>query len=815
MDKILISLHKNTNAALEAQTGFGKSVCLFAATSSFQIQFNLAKELLAVLITIQQSPNFKNDPHKNHIKLISQQIQIPVNDLNLSFEFIKTNQKLKKCLQYDKVTKIYEALCPQIIFLSRTHTQLQQANACIKLLKLEQHISYLGSRSNFCLNEQAKHLSVKDKIPIATVCKSLLKNRKCTFSVQTKLEITDLEDILSSGTANKVCPYFASRQSLDSQIIIAPYNYIFDQELLKVIQNPIIIFDEGHNFESFVKTQFQAAFTSDNIGGALKNIALALEVCRELELNQTSLQQQLQPTKPLNESQKYYQNHYQNLKKLGDILLTIKLNIEALSNLETLYFENIYDKVNLKSLTMDLIESANYADFVIYNLRHDYRKSNSKSQYLYLQGDRAVGKNYQFGLVIQVAKIVEIAYNATVSGAKSEDIGVVFQKDKFHIFCLNSCIPAYLIQQINPFSVILTSATLSPMRDLEMETGLNYTIKESFQSVMKKHQVICKNIDDSGLIGTFQNRNNYYFSKVIQVIKVSQFNTLHGGILVFVQSYQIIKEIKKLLNGQYIYFEGDHDALNSYSNNLSQRPILVAVARGTLSEGIDFADELCRTVIIVSIPFPDIKDQILIQQRDWLDKYGKGLTGSIYYENLAFRAVNQCIGRVIRNKNDFGTVILADQRYCEQRNINKLPKWIVQNVQTYKINNLGEYNNKKQNIVKTEDSDVIDVPVTISQVFTQKEIKTQKQISLNNINMLKQNNNLSIQFLQVITKLKKINIYEQLKKISKEAKLSIVQASISLTSFINENINILDILDFEVILANIDELLLLEVLTRL
>ena len=34
---------------------------------------------------------------------------------------------------------------------------------------------------------------------------------------------------------------------------------------------------------------------------------------------------------------------------------------------------------------------------------------------------------------------------------------------------------------------------------------------------------------------------------------------------------------------------------------------LLAVARGSLSEGIDFSDDLCRTAVIISIPFADLK----------------------------------------------------------------------------------------------------------------------------------------------------------------------------------------------------------------
>ena len=87
--------------------------------------------------------------------------------------------------------------------------------------------------------------------------------------------------------------------------------------------------------------------------------------------------------------------------------------------------------------------------------------------------------------------------------------------------------------------------------------------------------------------------------------------------------------------------------------------ILFAVCRGKVSEGIDFADEMARAVILIGVPYPPIKDKRykmlwyqyvniwfrLELKQDFLDKKKakckNNIGGSEWYIQQTIRAINQ------------------------------------------------------------------------------------------------------------------------------------------------------------------------------
>ena len=137
------------------------------------------------------------------------------------------------------------------------------------------------------------------------------------------------------------------------------------------------------------------------------------------------------------------------------------------------------------------------------------------------------------------------------------------------------------------------------------------------------------------------------------------------------------------------------------------------MCRGKVSEGLDFADANGRAVIVTGahcslslactaqrimsdaslcswrcavsrcagIPYAAARDPKVLLKKQYQDRSKGLLSGEQWYQQQAIRAVNQAIGRVIRHKDDYGAILLCDERFGRQ--IPHLSKWLRPHVRTF------------------------------------------------------------------------------------------------------------------------------------
>lgn len=164
-------------------------------------------------------------------------------------------------------------------------------------------------------------------------------------------------------------------------------------------------------------------------------------------------------------------------------------------------------------------------------------------------------------------------------------------------------------------------------------------------------------------------------------------------LLFFFQSYDFINQIvnynsqNKILSKDNLFFEKSstkENVFELYKNNIKEKnknSILFAVIGGKLSEGINFSDNIARVLIVVGMPYSNIKAIEIREKMKYYDdlyKHGKStINGNEYYDNICMKNVNQTIGRCIRHYNDYSVVIMCDKRYQNEKIKKKLPKWFI------------------------------------------------------------------------------------------------------------------------------------------
>lgn len=171
------------------------------------------------------------------------------------------------------------------------------------------------------------------------------------------------------------------------------------------------------------------------------------------------------------------------------------------------------------------------------------------------------------------------------------------------------------------------------------------------------------------------------------------------GLLVFFPSYIVMNKCTAFwrengiwlsINQQKKIFEEPRtkqdfsDTMKNYYATIndpdSKGAIFMAVMRGKVSEGLDFADMYGRGVIIIGIPFSPFKDPKIILKKKYLEenrtKENGMLSGDEWYVLNAVRAINQAIGRVIRHKDDYGAILLCDNRFYLKSNRENISGWL-------------------------------------------------------------------------------------------------------------------------------------------
>ena len=650
----------------------------------------------------------------------------------------------------------------KIIYAARTHSQLSQFVREVKRIPgvgPTVRLVALGGRKALCGNTtlRRKHKDERDLndacLDLQKGCSSgskrkekgasscpLLVSREAvtTLSLHSLTEPTDIEEAATLGEASHACAYYASRQSLAAaQVVVLPYSMLLSTCTREAIglslQQSLVIVDEAHNLPEALRNIHSTRLSLPLVEAALGQLGRYVQKYQD-RLAGRNLVYLGQLRKTLLAFKKHMQK--QPADSQGKML-----------SVEDFLFRLRLQHTNFFKL-LRYLETSRLSQKLLGFMNHEEIEGKS-------HGDTSSAEGDHLSKHVSAMSIVETFFEKLAS---TENEGKVVIDEPS-----NRNSPAFRFVLFDPASflapvlkeahaVALVGGTLRPFGHVASELLVDTEIQRlaceadaalsraSIRSASYKqinagftafscgHVVSpdrvflqCLSRGPTGQKLDFRHANRgkgATINELGQILTRIMASVPSGGIVVFIASYSYEAQLVERWKSNGIWDEmqkvsslfrepmnsRDVDTtLKDYSRCAkSKGALLLSVIGGKMSEGINFADDMARCVVVVGLPYPDKTDPELQEKMAALDRcQNHGITGKSYYQNLCMRAVNQSVrtnffhsnrffvglrrfldcflqvGRAIRHANDYAAIVLIDERYTTDSSVwRALPSWL-------------------------------------------------------------------------------------------------------------------------------------------
>ena len=232
------------------------------------------------------------------------------------------------------------------------------------------------------------------------------------------------------------------------------------------------------------------------------------------------------------------------------------------------------------------------------------------------------------------------------------------------IRCLDPSLAADIINELR--STILMSGTLWNMDYYVDVLGLNRNRCQSLElpsPFPPENRLI---LVDEAVTTKFEKRNEIQWKRI--AAHLSQIIQKVGGrVAVYFPSYEVMWEIAQIAKlEQPLLVEEKKTKIADVLNFLQKNGncVVFGVARGKISEGVDMTMDgksLLSAVIIVGLPFPKKTELQAALYKYFREKFG---AKAIEYANNmpCLNALAQSAGRLLRNPEDRGIIVIMDRR---------------------------------------------------------------------------------------------------------------------------------------------------------
>ncbi|EED21465.1 TFIIH complex helicase Rad3, putative [Talaromyces stipitatus ATCC 10500] len=597
----------------------------------------------------------------------------------------------------------------------------------------------LSSRKNLCLHPSVKR--EKSGTVVDARCRSLTASfvaqkkergedvETCTYHDNLDLlephnliepGVFTFSDLLRYCQEKVTCPYFTVRRMLPyCNVIIYSYHYLLDPKIAERVSRElskdcIVVFDEAHNIDNVAIESLSIDLTEDSLRKAsrgAKNLERKIEEMKtsdaeKLQSEYTKLVEGLKATEEARDEDLIMSNPVLPQDLLSE---AVPGNIRRAEHFIAFLQRFIQYLMTRMKVTHTISETT--PSF----LQHLRELVFIEAKPLKFCSERLTSlvRTLELMNIEDYQPLQEVAMFATL--VSTYDRGFLLILEPFeseaatvpnpvlHLACLDAAIAFRPVCE-RFSSIVVTSGTLTPLDMFPKMLNFTPVLQESYTMTLARRSflpmIVTRGSDQSQISSSFQTRNDPSNLRNYGTLLLDFAKIVPDGIVVFFPSYLYMESTLHVWSGMGIL-----DMIWNYKLILVETPdaqesslaletyrtaccngrgaILMSVARGKVAEGVDFDHQYGRAVICIGVPFQYTESRILRARLEFL-RENYGIRENDFLSFDAMRHASQCLGRVIRGKDDYGIMVLADKRFARKRN--QLPKWINQTILESEVN---------------------------------------------------------------------------------------------------------------------------------
>ncbi|XP_065183619.1 general transcription and DNA repair factor IIH helicase subunit XPD-like [Sycon ciliatum] len=524
--------------------------------------------------------------------------------------------------------------------------------------------------------------------------------------------IYSLEDLRVLGRKRRHCPYFMARYAIThANIIVYSYHYLLDPKIADMVskelqRQSVVVFDEAHNIDNVCIESMSVNIsrrTLDRTHTSIDNLQASLTKIKETDAARLRGEYQrlvegLRDASVARATDIHLSNPVLPDEILEEAVPGNIRNAEHFVAFMRRFVEYLKTRLRVQNVVSETPQSFLldcYKQVMIDKkpLRFCSERLRSLMQTLRLED---ITNYSSLTLIANFATLVSTyskGFNILIE--PYDDYSPTIYNPVLHFSCMDASIaikPVFDRFQ----SVVITSGTLSPLDMYPKILGFQPVTMASFTMTLTRPSIcpliVTRGNDQAAMSSKYESRDDTSVVRNYGNLLMDLAAVVPDGLACFFPSYSYMEcviatwadqgIIAKIQRYKLIFVETQDAAETTVALEHYQKAccngrgaILLSVARGKVSEGIDFDHQYGRAVIMFGIPYVYTQSRILKARLDYL-RQNYLIRENDFLTFDAMRHAAQCVGRALRGKTDYGIMVFADKRFSRMDKRGKLPKWI-------------------------------------------------------------------------------------------------------------------------------------------